>query len=345
MLYEEISGRRVQCKLCGRRCTIPEGSTGFCGVRRNDGGKLYSLVYGVACAVNADPIAKKPLALFHPGSSVMSYGTVGCNFRCLYCDNWTISQEKDVIGSNISPEGLVRLAKDYACLGLSATYTEPTVFFEYAYDTAKLAREQGLFHTFVTNGYMTQEAVEAISPYLDAATVDFKGGAAPEFYRKCASVPSVEPIFDALKEMKRHGIHIEVTNLVVPKYGDSIDDIRGLSTWIREHLGRETPFHLIRFHPDYKLTDVGPTPLKTLERVYEAAVGAGLDYVLLGNVPGHRYENTYCPNCGGLVIGRYGFEIARWHLGPDNTCMGCGHKVPVRGSYHQEGLGLPFRVL
>ncbi|MFQ6074980.1 MAG: AmmeMemoRadiSam system radical SAM enzyme [Candidatus Bathyarchaeia archaeon] len=345
MLYEQMAGGRVQCNLCGRRCTIPEGSTGFCRVRKNDEGRLYSLVYGKACAANADPITKKPLAFFHPGSSVMSYATVGCNFRCLYCDNWTISQEKTITGSNIPPERLVRLAREYDCQGLSATYTEPTIFFEYAYDTAKLAYEQGLFHTFVTNGYMTPEAVETISPYLDAATVDFKGGAAPEFYKRCASVPSVEPIFDSLKEMTRHDIHIEVTNLVVTKHGDSIDDIRGLATWIRDNLGKDTPFHLLRFHPDYRLTDIGSTPLKTLEQAYEAAMDAGLDYVLLGNVPGHRYENTRCPSCGEVVIGRYGFEVIKWLLGPDNTCMNCGHKIAVRGSYHREGLGFPFRVI
>ncbi len=345
MLYEQLIGGRVECALCGRRCVIPEGRTGFCGVRKNEGGRLYTLVYGKACAVNVDPITKKPLAFFHPGSSVLSYATVGCNFRCLYCLNWTISQEKDIIGSNIPPATMIKVASEHGCQGLSATYTEPTIFFEYAYDTARLAHEQGLFHTLVTNGYMTPEAVNTMAPYLDAATVDFKGGANPEFYKRFTSVPSVTPIFDSLREMRRRDIHIEITNLMVTTYGDSMDDIRSLATWIRDNLGRDTPFHLLRFHPDYKMMDIESTPVGTLERAFEVARDVGLDYILLGNVQGHKYENTMCPKCGELVIGRFGFEVVDWRINPDNTCKRCGHKIAVRGSYHSEGVGLPYTVI
>ncbi|MEM2564817.1 MAG: radical SAM protein, partial [Candidatus Bathyarchaeia archaeon] len=191
MLYELLQGNRVRCNLCARRCIISDGGVGFCGVRRNEGGKLYSLSYAVACAANVDPIGKKPLSHFHPGALVMSIATVGCNFRCQFCDNWSISQERDIVGRDFPPEEVVRATMEHGCQGISYTYTEPTIFFEYAYDTAVLAHKHGLFNTFVTNGYMTLEAIEIIAPYLDAATVDFKGGGDPEFYRKFSMVPSV----------------------------------------------------------------------------------------------------------------------------------------------------------
>ncbi|MEM1507596.1 MAG: AmmeMemoRadiSam system radical SAM enzyme [Candidatus Bathyarchaeia archaeon] len=345
MLYELLQGNRVKCNLCARRCIISDGGMGFCGVRKNEGGKLYALNYAMACAANVDPIGKKPLSHFHPGALVMSIATVGCNFRCQFCDNWSISQEKDIIGRSLPPEDVVKAAIENSCHGISYTYTEPTIFFEYAYDTAVLAHEHGLFNTFVTNGYMTPEAIEAIAPYLDAATVDFKGGGDPEFYRKFSMVPSVEPIFEALKEMKRRNIHIEVTNLVVPKIGDSIERIRELASWIRENLSEDTPLHLLRFHPDYKLTDIPSTEIKTLEKAYEAAKEAGLNYVYLGNVPGHKYENTYCPSCQELIIKRYGFDIIRWNLTADMRCSKCGKQIAIKGKFHRSGLTFPFSII
>ncbi|MEM2936014.1 MAG: AmmeMemoRadiSam system radical SAM enzyme, partial [Candidatus Bathyarchaeia archaeon] len=288
MLYEPLPEKRVRCDLCGRRCVIPDGSVGFCRVRKNEGGRLYSLVYGKACSAQVDPITKKPLSHFHPGSLVMSIATVGCNFRCKFCDNWVISQEKEIRGHDLPPERVVQAARDNGCQGISYTYTEPTIFFEYAYDTAQIAHKEGIFNTFVTNGYMTPEAIQAIAPFLDAATVDFKGGGDPQFYRKFSAVPSVEPIYEALKEMKKRGIHVEVTNLVIPKIGDSLEAVRELATWIRDNLGRDTPFHLLRFHPNYELTDIPSTPVGTLEEAWKRAREAELNYVYLGNVPGHR---------------------------------------------------------
>ncbi|MEM2900877.1 MAG: radical SAM protein, partial [Thermoplasmata archaeon] len=204
--------------------------------------------------------------------------TVGCNFRCKFCDNWNISQEKEISGKDFPPENVVKAAVNNGCLGISYTYTEPTIFFEYAYDTAVLAHQAGLFNTFVTNGYITPEAVRKISSYLDAATVDFKGGGDPEFYRKFSSVPSVEPIFESLKEMRTQGIHIEITNLVVPKIGDSIERTKDLAAWITKNLDRNTPFHLLRFQPNYELTDIASTDIRLLERSYEAAKEQGLNY-------------------------------------------------------------------
>ena len=323
---------------------IKDGGVGFCLVRKNEDGTLYSLVYAKAISACADPIGKKPLSHFNPGSLVMSIATIGCNFRCKFCDNWTISQEKKIMGRDFPPEDVVKATKDNNCQGISYTYTEPTIFFEYAYDTAKLAHQVGFFNTFVTNGYMTPEAVKTIAPYLDAATVDFKGGGDPDFYRDFSAVPSVEPIFESLKEMKRNDIHVEITNLVVPKTGDSIERIKELAAWIRDALGEDTPFHLLRFHPDYQLTTIPSTPIKTLEKAYAAVKEAGLNYVYMGNMPGHPYENTYCPNCSELLIKRFSFEITKWNLTKDMRCPACGQEIPIKGKLHTSGYAYPYAL-
>jgi len=344
MLYEQLADNKVKCNLCARRCTIADGGTGFCRVRKNEGGKLYSLVYAKAISACVDPIGKKPLSHFHPGALVMSIATIGCNFRCKFCDNWIISQEKDIKGRDFPPKEVVKATRDNGCQGISYTYTEPTIFFEYAYDTARLAKQVGFFNTFVTNGYMTPEAVRTIAPYLDAATVDFKGGGDPKFYKDFSSVPSVEPIYESLKEMKRNGIHIEITNLIVPKIGDSMEQIRQLAAWIRDNLGRDTPFHLLRFHPDYELTNILSTPVSTMEEAYKTAKEEGLNYVYLGNVPGHPYENTYCPNCNELLIKRFSFEIVKWNLTKDMRCPSCGQSIPIKGKLHPSGYSYPYAL-
>jgi len=344
MLYEQLPENRVHCYLCARHCKINEGGTGFCMVRKNERGKLYSLNYAKACSAVVDPITKKPLAHFHPGALVMSIATVGCNFRCQFCDNWVISQEQDISGYHTPPEEVVKAAKDNACQGISYTYTEPTIFFEYAYDTASVAHGVGFFNTFVTNGYMTPEAVRTIAPYLDAATVDFKGAADPEFYKNFSSVLSVKPIFESLIEMKRNSIHIEITNLVVPKIGDSMDRIKELAIWVHDNLGKETPFHLLRFHPSYRMTGQAATSRTVMEEAYATAREAGLDYVYLGNVPGHRLENTYCPNCNELLIKRFGFEIVKWTLTKDMRCPACSHEIPIKGQLHATGASYPHAL-
>jgi pyruvate formate lyase activating enzyme len=344
MLYEKKEDMKVKCNLCARRCLINEDGTGFCLVRKNNGGTLYSLVYGKAISACIDPVTKKPLSHFNPGALVLSIAAVGCNFRCQFCDNWMISQEKTIGGHNFPPEEVVKATADNGCQGISYTYTEPTIFFEYAFDTAKLAKQVGFFNTFVTNGYMTPEAVKTIAPYLDAATVDFKGGADSEFYRAFSAVPSVEPIFQALKEMKRNDIHIEITNLVVPKSGDSIEKVKQLAAWIKDALGRDTPFHLLRFHPDYQLTTIPATSIETLEKSYVAAKDTGLNYVYIGNVPGHTCENTYCPSCNEMVIKRYSFEITKWNLTKDMRCPVCGHQIPIVGKLHPAGYSYPYAL-
>ncbi len=345
MLYEKLSQDKVKCDLCGRRCIIADGKVGFCLVRKNDGGRLHSLVYGKACSACVDPIGKKPLSHFHPGALVMSIATVGCNFRCRFCDNWVISQEREIGGSDFPPERVVEAAKETGCHGISYTYTEPTIFFEYAYDTAVLAHKEGIFNTFVTNGYMTPEAVRLIAPVLDAATVDFKGGGDPEFYRSFCGVPSVEPIYEALKEMKERGIHVEITNLVVPGIGDSLDGIRELAGWVRDELGKDTVFHLLRFHPNYQVTDIASTSVKTLEQACEVARDVGLRYVYMGNVPGHKYENTYCPGCGELLVKRFSFDVVKWRLTKDMRCPECEEKIAIKGEFHPGGYSYPYTIV
>ncbi len=329
MLYSKLEDQKVSCHLCGRRCTISEGKSGYCQVRKNKNGTLYSLVYGKACSANPDPIEKKPLWHFRPGSLVMSVATVGCNFRCLFCQNWQISHERDITGRSLSPEKIVDHAIQTGCTGVSYTYTEPTIFFEYAYDTAKIAQTKGLFNTFVTNGYLTPEAIDTIATYLDAATVDFKGNANPRFYKKYCNVPSVDPIYDALKAMKAAKIHVEITNLLVTDVGDNVKDAEKLAQWIVQELGEDTPIHLLRFYPHHKLRNLPPTPIKALEAAAAASSRAGLKYVYLGNVPGHQGANTVCHNCGALLIERLGVHTTSVRLTRDNHCPSCNLPIPI----------------
>jgi pyruvate formate lyase activating enzyme len=344
ILYERAKAGKVKCCLCARRCVINVGSTGFCLVRENQDGTLFTLNYGKAVSACIDPISKKPLSHFNPGSYVMSVAAAGCNFRCQFCDNWMISQGKEIAGKNLPPADIIKTAKAQNCQGISYTYTEPTIYMEYAKDTAELAHKAGLFNTFVTNGYLTPEAVKTIAPNLDAVTVDFKAGGDPVFYKNNSAVPKVKPIYEALKEFKIRGVHIEVTNLVIPKIGDDMDKIEKMATWIKDYLGRDTPFHLLRFHPDYKMTGTPATPIETLEQAYMTAKNVGLNYPYVGNVSGHPGENTYCPNCDEPVIKRYSFEITHWNLTADMRCTVCGQYIPIKGKLHQTGSKFPYAL-
>jgi pyruvate formate lyase activating enzyme len=344
MLYEKQPESKVKCCLCARRCLISDEGQGFCLVRRNQGGTLFTLNYGKAVSAGVDPIGKKPLSHFNPGALVLSVAAAGCNFRCQFCDNWMISQDKEITGTIFPPEDVIKSAKENQCQGISYTYTEPTIFMEYAYDIAKLAHDAGLFNTFVTNGYMTPEAVRTIGPYLDAATVDFKAAGDPDFYKSVSAVPTVEPIYETLKELKLQGVHIEITNLVVPKMGDSMDRIRTMAKWIKDYLGEDTPFHLLRFHPDYKMTTIQATFIPDMEKAWMTAKNQGLKYVYLGNVPGHAAENTHCPNCDTAVIKRCSFEISQWNLNSDMNCPVCGYHIPIKGKFWQNDLRFPFAL-
>jgi pyruvate formate lyase activating enzyme len=295
-------------------------------VRENRAGTLHTLVYGKAASYAVDPIEKKPLYHFHPGSTAFSVATVGCNFRCSFCDNWSISQETDIIGEDMPPGRLVSMAKSLGCKSISYTYTEPTIFFEYAYDTARLAHKEGILNTFVTNGYMTPEAIQTLDGYLDAATVDFKGSGDPEFYKKFCGAINVEPIFEALLSMKKQGIFLEITNLIVPGNGDSTEAFSKLVKWIVERLGEDVPFHILRFFSSYKYEDPDQIRPNRLVELWKLAKSLGMKYVYLGNVMDGRYSNTYCPKCGKVAIDRVGFSVSSVNLN-GNRCAFCGESL------------------
>ncbi|MEM0026534.1 MAG: AmmeMemoRadiSam system radical SAM enzyme [Ignisphaera sp.] len=336
MLYRVIDSSKkiVECTACPRRCKLRDGQYGFCGIRWNFDGKLYLASHGLAIAVAIDPIEKKPLYHFNPGSMVFSLSTTGCSWACSFCQNWDISQRRVIAGWRLPPELAVELALSYGAQGITYTYNEPVVFIEYAYDIGILAKKQGLFNTMVTNGYMTDNTIDLVSRFIDATTVDLKGNGDKEFARKFSLVPDIESVFNAMAELKRKGVFIEVTDLVVPKYGDNIEMAKKLARWIVENLGPETPVHFLRFHPDYKLLDVPSTPLTTLERHAQVAKDEGLKYIYLGNVPGHKLESTYCPNCGRMLIRRFGFDILEVNLTQDMRCPFCGYKINVTGKVH-----------
>jgi len=330
--YKKLKDDVVQCFLCARNCVVPEGNTGFCRVRKNVKGKLYSLVYGKLCSVAIDPIEKKPLYMFAPGSKTLSISTVGCNFRCMFCCNWHISQDwSKILGEDYEPEQLIELAKEHNVQGFSYTYTEPTVFYEFSYDTARLASKQGFYNMFVNNGYTSPEVIKEISRYLDAVVVDIKGSLNPEFYKKFIQIPKVEPVFDALLSYKKNKIYLEITNLIVPEIGDKLGDVKKICKWIVDNLGPETPFHVLQFFPTYKILDLPRTPIETLKKAYETAKKEGLKYVYLGNVHGDDNENTYCPNCKNLVIGRTIMGVHKFLLKKDLKCPNCGEKIPIFG--------------
>ncbi|MEM0154351.1 MAG: AmmeMemoRadiSam system radical SAM enzyme [Methanothrix sp.] len=330
VLWEATDGK-VRCDACARRCVIPEGGHGFCYVRKNISGELVLANYGVLDAIQIDPIEKKPFNHFMPGSIVLGVGTSSCNFGCLFCQNHNISKENDIEGTYVGPEELIGLAKQNGADGIAFTYNEPTIFIEYALDVAKVAHRNGLYTVFVSNGYMTKEAVKLMKGNIDAVVVDFKGNGERIFTNKYMAIYSPEPIKEALIALKNARIHIEITDLVVPKVGDDEKACNDLCTWIAANLGDDVPVHFTRFHPDYKMNYLDSTPLSTLERHYEIAKKAGLKYVYIGNVPGNPRESTFCPSCGHIVIERLGFDILDNKLSKDNRCPYCGEEIMISG--------------
>jgi pyruvate formate lyase activating enzyme len=332
LLYEKLDGKRVRCNLCAHRCVIAPGRKGVCLVRENQDGTLSTLVYGIPLSQAVDPIEKKPLFHFYPGSTAFSIATAGCNFSCDFCQNADISQmprdRGQILGRQATPEEVVRAAQRYGSRSIAYTYTEPTIFFEYSYDIARLAHEVGIASVYVTNGYMTHEMLELFQgvdgghdPWLDAANVDLKAFR-DETYRKVCGA-RLQPVLDSLKKMKELGIWVEVTTLVVPDLNDSDTELGDIARFIATELGVETPWHVSRFHPDYKMYDRGPTPASTLRRAYEHGREAGLRYVYVGNLPDARLEDTYCPNCGQTAIARWGFRVTQRSV-HDGKCKNCG---------------------
>ncbi|VVB76854.1 Radical SAM superfamily protein [uncultured archaeon] len=331
-LYRRIGGGDVECCACARRCRLKEGARGFCQVRQNLNGRLCLLHYGSVSSLQIDPIEKKPFNHFMPGSRVLSIGTTSCNFRCSFCQNHDISKVADAEGTELSPKKAVALAVLNRAKGIAYTYNEPTIFLEYALDVAKEARKSGLFNVFVTNGFMTDEAIGAMTGLIDAAVVNFKGNGEREFVSKYQSVPSSDRIRESLIMMRKAKIHTEITDLIVPRVGDSLDACDDLTRWIFRSLGADTPLQFTRFYPEYKMMDVAPTPYATLKKHYDIAKKNGLRYAYIGNSPGNAYENTYCPACGAVAIGRNSYGIANWNLDEKMRCSGCGSHLGVFGN-------------
>ncbi|HHP7233050.1 MAG TPA: AmmeMemoRadiSam system radical SAM enzyme [Desulfobacterales bacterium] len=330
-LWEPAEEQSVRCNLCSHRCHIKTGKRGICGVRENREGVLNTLVYDKIIAHHIDPIEKKPLFHFFPGSLSYSVATVGCNFRCRFCQNADIAQmpgDRDgmILGERTTPAELVQAAVQGKCRSIAYTYTEPTIFFELAHDTARIARERGLKNVFVTNGYMTGEAVAMIRDVLDAANVDLKAFR-DDYYRKQCKA-RLKHVTECLKNLKNAGIFVEVTTLIVPGLNDDTEELRDLADFLVRELGVETPWHISRFHPTYKLTDRPPTPVKTLLMARDIGLEAGLRYVYTGNVPGEDGEHTYCPECRRVVIERWGFSIRSYDL-EDGRCRYC--RSPIDG--------------
>jgi len=326
MFYEEIGDRKVRCHLCMHRCKISNGKRGICGVRENKDGRLYSLVYGKVISSNIDPIEKKPLFHFLPSSRSFSIATVGCNFRCLHCQNFDISQypkgADDIIGEDVTPEQIVDAAERSGCKSISYTYTEPTIFFEFAYDCARLAHERGIRNVFVSNGYISPEATEKIAPFLDANNIDLKGD--ENFYKKVCGA-SLQPVKDTIMLMKSLGIWVEVTTLIIPSYNDSRKVLEDIIDFIIS-VDPAVPWHVTQFYPTYKMLDLPRSPLDTLRGARELGLKKGLRYVYEGNVPGAGNENTYCPNCGELVIERHGFRVGQNRI-KDGRCFNCQTEI------------------
>ena len=323
--YDTREDNAVRCRLCRHQCVISAGKRGICGVRQNRDGTLETLVYGRLIAAGDDPIEKKPIFHLLPGSRSFSIATVGCNFSCRFCQNADIAQmpadrKGRIAGEVTSPAAVVAAARQRGCTSISYTYTEPTVFFEFACDTARLAHADGLKNIFVTNGYMSAEALERIDPWLDAANVDLKAFSDDFYRRQCGA--RLEPVKETLRQMKRQRIWVEVTTLLIPGLNDDPEELSRLAAFIAGDLGPETPWHVSRFHPTYRLTDRGATPVETLRRAREIGIAAGLKYVYTGNIPGQGGEDTLCPGCGQTVIARQGFRILENRL-QNGHCRAC----------------------
>lgn len=332
ILYEKLPNEKVRCIACARYCEIGKGQIGLCGIRGNEDGKLKLFVYGKVIAGNVDPIEKKPVIHYRPGTSIFSIATTGCNWLCKYCQNYDISQRRKIEGTDMTPEDVANQALKLGADGIAYTYNQPSIFIEFARDCGVAARNKGLFNIFVSNGYDTPETVQMMGEFLDCITVDFKGSAEPQFTRKYIGVPDPKPIFDTLLEIRnKTKIHIEITDLIVPQVGDNLEYARKLCKFIYDEFGPEMPIHFLRFHPDYKMMEFEPTPVKTLEKHYEVAKKEGLAYAYLGNVPGHPLEHTYCSQCNNIVVKRYGFDIQGWNMDENNNCKFCGNKIPITG--------------
>ncbi|MBU1006120.1 MAG: AmmeMemoRadiSam system radical SAM enzyme [Candidatus Omnitrophica bacterium] len=321
--------KKVKCLLCPRECELRDGDRGDCRARMNIGGKLQTLVYGKPCAVHIDPIEKKPFFHYLPGTGSFSIATAGCNLHCMYCQNWAISQREPENTRNIdlSPQQVVEQAMAANCRTIAYTYSDPVIFFEYAADIGALAHENKLLNAWVTAGYINPEPLKEAITFVDAANIDLKG-ITEEFYRT-VSKATLKPVLDTIVTMKKAGVWVEITNLIVPTYNDTEEDFSRLCDWIVDNVGAEVPLHFSKFWPMYQLKNLPPTPETVLTRAREIAMAKGIHYVYVGNIPGHEGNNTYCPVCKKNIISRSGYQILGYNI-KAGKCGFCGHPIPGR---------------
>ena len=325
--FTSLNGGEIQCELCPHRCRVAKGKRGMCRVRENREGKYYSLVYGNPCAVHLDPIEKKPLFHVLPATTSFSLATAGCNLQCKFCQNWEISQAfpEDVYSYDVPPELVIKKAKENGAHSVAYTYVEPTIFYEYMMDTGALAKKAGLLNVTHSNGFINPDPLRNLCKVLDAANIDLKGFT-EAFYRELCS-GEINPVLETLKTLKKGKVHLEITNLMIPTKNDEMPVLKEMCVWIKKELGPDTPIHFSRFYPLYKLKSLPPTPVSTLERAREIALSSGLEYVYIGNVPGHAAENTFCPKCKKMIIRRTGYMIGEVHM-KEGKCGYCGKPIP-----------------
>ena len=326
LFYQKLDNKKVQCNLCPRGCLIPNGKRGFCMVRENRGGVLYALSYAKPVAINIDPIEKKPLFHFLPGTTAFSIATAGCNLRCKFCQNWEISQRSpdEVEFVYTEPQELVQKAAASGAPTIAYTYTEPTIFYEYMLEVAKLARQAGLKNVMHSSGYINEEPLKELAKYLDAANIDLKGFT-DDYYIKMTE-GTLQPVLNTLKVLKREGVYVEITNLILPGYNDDDDSLIKMCMWIKDNLGENTPVHFSRFQPMYKLTSLIPTPVDALERAVKIAHDCGLKYAYIGNLPTNPAENTYCPKCKKIIIERKGYFVLQNNI-ENGRCKFCQEEI------------------
>lgn len=330
VLYQKSSNSKVRCRICQRRCVIKEGERGYCRTRLNRKGKLYTLIYGRVSTMMVSPIEKKPVYHFFPGSTWLSLGSFGCNFRCPGCQNWDIAHSE--VGEELKsvsltpPEELISIAKKNNCLGISWTYNEPTLWFEYTLDGAKLAKKNNLYTNYVTNGFITPEALDMIGPYLNVFRADLKGFS-KRSYQALANIDDFSGILEVIKTAKeKWKMHVEIVTNIIPGINDREDELKQMAAWIFKEMGEDTPWHVTRFFPHLKLSHLHPTAINTLEKTRQIGQAQGLRYIYLGNVLGKEGENTFCPNCGQTLIVREGLEVKAFHL-EQGKCRYCGYAI------------------
>jgi pyruvate formate lyase activating enzyme len=325
--FTSLDGGEIQCELCPHRCRVAKGKRGICRVRENRDGKYYSLVYGNPCALHLDPIEKKPFFHVLPGTTSFSLATAGCNFQCKFCQNWEISQAspEDVYSYDVPPELIVSKAKEIGARSVAYTYVEPMIFYEYMSDISSLVKKAGLLSVTHSNGFINPVPLRNLCKVLDAADIDLKGFTENYYRELCGG--ELTPVLDTLKTLKQEKVHLEITNLIIPTKNDEMSVIREMCLWIKKELGPDTPIHFSRFYPLYKLRTLPPTPVSTLEKAREVALSAGLEYVYIGNVPGHAGESTFCPKCKKMVIQRTGYMVGEINV-KAGKCRYCGKPIP-----------------